>query len=150
MRISIGSDHRGFTVKARLVQQLAQWGHEVMDEGTNDAQSCDYPDFASVVSDKVSRGEAERGILICGTGIGMSIAANKFKGIRAAVCNDEVTAELCRRHNDVNVLCLSGDLIGDRPIENLVEKWLNTPFEGGRHARRLDKVAKLEANGSVR
>ena len=147
MRISVGSDHRGFNVKTRLVQQLVQMGHEVTDEGTSDAQACDYPDFASVVSDKVSSGEAERGILICGTGIGMSITANKFKGVRAATCNDEVMAEICRRHNDANVLCLPGDIIGDRPIQNLVEKWLNTPFEGGRHERRLEKITKIEENG---
>ncbi|MCA9162220.1 MAG: ribose 5-phosphate isomerase B [Planctomycetales bacterium] len=145
MRVSIGSDHRGFNAKARLVQLLTDWGHEVVDEGTVDGQSVDYPDFASRVSGKVSRGDADRGILVCGTGIGMAITANKFPGVRAAVCNDVVTAELCRRHNDVNVLCLSGDMIGDRPVDTLLSTWMDTPFEGGRHARRLEKIRELEA-----
>jgi ribose 5-phosphate isomerase B len=116
-----------------------------VDEGTGSTESVDYPDIASSVSGKVSRGEVDRGILVCGTGIGMSIVANKFPGVRAATCHDEITAEICRRHNDVNVLCLSGDLLGERPIDNLVEIWLKTEFEGGRHARRLKKVEDLEA-----
>jgi ribose 5-phosphate isomerase B len=144
MRVSIGSDHRGFNVKAKLINLLAHLGHEVVDEGTSNTESVDYPDIASVVGSKVSRGEVERGILVCGTGIGMSIAANKFPGVRAATCHDEITAEISRRHNDVNVLCLSGDLLGERPIDNLVKIWLSTQFEGGRHARRLQKIAKLE------
>lgn len=144
MRISIGSDHRGFNVKMKLVNLLTQLGHEVLDEGTNSTESVDYPDIASAVAGKVSRGLVDRGILVCGTGIGMSIAANKFVGVRAAACHDEITADICRRHNDVNVLCLSGDLLGERPIDNLVRIWLQTEFEGGRHARRLQKIAKIE------
>lgn len=144
MRISIGSDHRGFNVKMKLVNLLSQLGHEVLDEGTNSTESVDYPDIASAVAGKVSRGLVDRGILVCGTGIGMSIAANKFVGVRAAACHDEITADICRRHNDVNVLCLSGDLLGERPIDNLVRIWLQTEFEGGRHARRLQKIAKIE------
>ena len=144
MRVSIGNDHRGFHVKAKLVELLRQLGHEVADEGAHDSETIDYPDVAAAVSGKVSRGEADRGILICGTGIGMAITANKFAGVRAAPCHDEVTAEMSRRHNDVNVLCLSGDMLGERRIDRMVEIWLNTEFEGGRHARRLEKIAAIE------
>lgn len=144
MRIAIGSDHRGFHVKAKLMQLLQQWGHEVFDVGTNDGQAVDYPDIAAIVSRKVSSHEIDRGILICGTGIGMAIAANKFAGVRAAPCHDEVTAEMSRRHNDVNVLCLSADLLGERRIDRMVELWLRTEFEGGRHARRVERIAEFE------
>jgi ribose 5-phosphate isomerase B len=145
MRISIGSDHRGVQVKAKLAQLLGQLGHEVIDEGTHsDQEPVDYPDVAAIVSRKVSRGEVDRGMLVCGTGIGMAITANKFPGVRATTCHDEVTAEMCRRHNNVNVLCLSGDMLGERQIDRLVEIWLNTPFDGGRHARRLDKISDVE------
>ena len=149
MRISVGNDHRGLEVKKRLCELLNQLGHEVADEGTLDDQSVDYPDVAAVVAGKVARGEADRGILICGTGIGMSITANKFPGVRAATCNDAVTAEISRRHNDVNVLCLAGDLLGQRNIDRLIEIWLTTQFEGGRHARRLEKISKLECHDSA-
>jgi ribose 5-phosphate isomerase B len=123
---------------------LREAGHEVEDAGTCESQQVDYTDFAEVVSRKVSRGEAERGILICGTGIGMAITANKFPGVRAATAHDVLTAEMCRRHNDVNVLCLSGDMLGERPIDDMISIWINTPFEGGRHARRLDKIRVIE------
>jgi len=144
MRIAIGSDHRGFHVKAKLMQLLQQWGHEVVDDGAFDCQSVDYPDIAAGVSRKVSTREVDRGILICGTGIGMAIAANKFAGVRAAPCHDEVTAEMSRRHNDVNVLCLSADLLGERRIDRMVELWLRTEFEGGRHARRVERIGEFE------
>jgi ribose 5-phosphate isomerase B len=144
MKIAVGSDHRGFALKGRLVQMLREAGHEVEDAGTCESQQVDYTDFAEVVSRKVSRGEAERGILICGTGIGMAITANKFPGVRAATAHDVLTAEMCRRHNDVNVLCLSGDMLGERPIDDMISIWINTPFEGGRHARRLDKIRVIE------
>lgn len=144
MRVFIGSDHRGFQVKSRLVAMLQKSGHDVTDKGTTGTESVDYPDFASDVAGAVSRGEADRGILVCGTGIGMAITANKFPGVRAATCPDEFTAEMSRRHNDVNVLCLSGDMIGERPIDHLLEIWLTTEFEGGRHARRLEKIHNLE------
>lgn len=144
MRVSIGSDHRGVTSKTRLAQVLAQAGHEVSDEGTHDSQSVDYPDIASIVAKKVSHGEADRGILICGTGIGMCITANKFHHVRAATCHDEVTAELSRRHNDTNVLCLSGDALGESLMDRLVKIWMDTPFEAGRHARRVDKIGEIE------
>ena len=149
MRISIGSDHRGFHIKAKLAELLKKLGHEVDDEGTHDSQSVDYPDIAAAVAGKISRGEAERGILICGTGIGMAIAANKLPGVRAAACHDEVTAEMSRRHNDVNVLCLSGDMLGERRMDRMAQIWLETEFDGGRHARRISKISALEARGST-
>jgi ribose 5-phosphate isomerase B len=148
MRIAVGSDHRGFNVKSKLLEVLHRLGHEVDDVGTYSADSCDYPDLAAIVAERVSAGQCERGILICGTGLGMCIAANKFHGIRAAPCHDDLTAELSRRHNDLNVLCLSADLLGERLIDRMVETWLNTPFEGGRHARRLEKIAELEQHKS--
>jgi ribose 5-phosphate isomerase B len=146
MRLALGSDHRGYQIKSKLIALLNADGHETWDFGTQGDQAVDYPDFAVEVASRVSDGRVERGILICGTGIGMAIAANKFSNVRAAACSDEVMAEMCRRHNDVNVLCLPGDLIGDRPIGDLVRIWLATEFEGGRHARRLEKISVLESN----
>jgi len=148
MRIAIGSDHRGFHVKAKLLELAPRLGHAIEDVGTHSAESCDYPDMAAVVAGKVSRGEVDRGILVCGTGIGMCIAANKFPGVRAAPCHDDLTAELSRRHNDLNVLCLSADLLGERLIDRMVEIWLTTPFDGGRHTRRIEKIAGLEKVGA--
>lgn len=148
MKVAIASDHRGYHLKEKVMSLLRAKGHEVVDDGPDNEQSVDYPDFASRVASQVSRGEADRGVLICGTGIGMAITANKFPRIRAAACVDEVTAELSRRHNDSNVLCLSGDLLSSRNTERLVEIWMTTDFEGGRHQRRLDKIIELEkANG---
>lgn len=144
LRISIASDHRGYRIKARLIQALSTAGFEVCDEGTHSDQSVDYPDYARCVATKVSRGEADRGILICGTGIGMAITANKFVGVRAAPCYDEVMVEMSRRHNDVNILCLPGDMIGDRSIDELVIMWLQTEFDGGRHASRVRKIDAIE------
>jgi ribose 5-phosphate isomerase B len=144
MRIAIGSDHRGFHLKEQLVALLRSKGHEVDDEGTCGPDSVDYPDFAALVAKKISQQTADRGILICGTGIGMAIAANKFPGVRAAPCNDEVTAEMSRRHNDLNVLCLSADMLSPRTVDRMVEVWLATPFEGGRHERRVEKIHELE------
>lgn len=144
MRIAIASDHRGIHIKARLIQCLTANGFSVADEGTESENPVDYPDYAKRVARKVSDGEADRGILICGTGIGMSITANKFKGVRAASCYDEVMVEMSRRHNDLNVLCLPGDLIGDRPIDELVLMWLQTEFDGGRHDIRVKKIADIE------
>jgi ribose 5-phosphate isomerase B len=144
MRIAIGSDHRGVLIKSKLVTNLQSAGHLVLDVGSHGEQSVDYPDFAKSVCEKIQCQEVERGILICGTGIGMVITANKFAGVRAANCFDEVTAEISRRHNDVNVLCLPGDLIGNRPIDDLVRIWLSTEFEAGRHERRLTKISEIE------
>ncbi|MFT7642797.1 MAG: ribose 5-phosphate isomerase B [Pirellulaceae bacterium] len=149
MRVSIGSDHRGYHVKEKLIQFLTKLGHEVSDEGTHESKSVDYPEIASKVSRKVSDGSVDRGVLICGTGIGMAITANKFQGVRAATCYDEVTAEMSRRHNDVNVLCLSGDMLGERRIDRMVQIWMDTEFEGGRHARRIESIAEIEAAGGA-
>ena len=144
MKISIGSDHRGYRIKSKLINAIRELGHEVEDFGTHNEQSVDYPDFAQDVCQAVTQGQSDRGILICGTGLGMTIAANKFPGIRAANCHDEVMAEMGRRHNDINVLCLPGDLIGDRPVDGLMKVWLNTDFEEGRHSRRIEKIQTFE------
>jgi ribose 5-phosphate isomerase B len=144
MRFAIGSDHRGYHLKEQIIAMLRTKGHEVDDEGATGSESVDYPDFAALVAKKVSQGTVERGILICGTGIGMAIAANKFPGVRAAPCSDEVTAEISRRHNNLNVLCLSADMLSPRTVERMVEVWITTPFEGGRHERRVEKIHLLE------
>jgi ribose 5-phosphate isomerase B len=144
MRIAIGSDHRGVQVKAKLILMFENLGHQVVDHGTHDNTSVDYPDIAALVAGEVSRGAAERGILICGTGIGMAISANKFPHVRAATVHDEFEAEMCRRHNNVNVLCLSADLLGERNLDGMLNVWLTTEFEGGRHARRLEKISLFE------
>jgi len=144
MRIAVGSDHRGTVMREKILKLLEKLGHETVDKGTHSRDSVDYPDIAAAVAESVSRNEVERGILICGTGLGMCIAANKFPGVRAAPCHDDLTAELSRRHNDLNVLCLSGDILGERLVDRLVEIWLKTPFEGGRHARRVAKIAQFE------
>jgi ribose 5-phosphate isomerase B len=144
MRIALGSDHRGYETKSRIAERLNRGGHEVIDHGTSGEESVDYPDFAAAVAHSVAGGEADRGILVCGTGLGMCIAANKIAGVRAAPCHDALTAELSRRHNDANVLCLSSDMLGDRVIGHMVDIWLATEFEGGRHARRIEKIKELE------
>jgi ribose 5-phosphate isomerase B len=144
MHIAVGTDHRGFDIRAKLVELLRRQGHEVIDVGTFSPDAVDYPDVAADVAHRVSSGEVERGILVCGTGLGMCIAANKVQGVRAAPCHDDITAEMSRRHNDANVLCLSADLLGERLIDRMIEIWLTTPFEGGRHARRVEKIMALE------
>jgi ribose 5-phosphate isomerase B len=146
MRIALGCDHRGFAVKKRLLGTLAKLGHEVRDVGvaTGDG-ACDYPDFAIPVSEAVAKGEADRGILVCGTGFGMCIAANKVNGIRAVSCRDPIEAEMSRRHNDANVLCMSADFLGQEMIDRMIQVWLNTDFEGGRHQRRVEKISSYEA-----
>ena len=144
MKIAVGNDHRGVAVKHRLVGLLKELGHEVADMGAGGLASADYPDFALAVAESVSAGTHDRGILICGTGHGMCIAANKVAGVRAANCRDVIDAELSRRHNDANVMCLSADLIGEEQVEKMVRTWLTTDFEGGRHARRTEKIAAYE------
>ena len=144
MKIAIGTDHRGFEIRAKVVELVRQLGHDVLDVGTFSPDAVDYPDIAADVAHKVSQHEVDRGILVCGTGLGMCIAANKVRGVRAAPCHDDITAEMSRRHNDSNVLCLSADLLGERLIDRMIEIWLTTPFEGGRHARRIDKISELE------
>ena len=148
MRIAVGSDHRGVELRAKLIDYLRKLGQEIVDVGTHSKKEVDYPDVAALVARKVSNREADRGILVCGTGVGMSIVANKFPGVRAAPCHDHITAEMSRRHNDLNVLCLSGDLLGEKLADHLVEIWLKTPFEGGRHARRNVKIEALEASNN--
>lgn len=145
MIIAVGSDHRGFATKTRLMSLLSEFGHTGLDCGPDSGESVDYPDFAAKVARAVSTKQAERGILICGTGIGMCIAANKFPGVRACTCHDEMTARLSRQHNDTNILCLSADLLSERVMNRLIEIWLSTDFESGRHARRIEKITLLEA-----
>ncbi len=147
MNIAISCDHRGFQAKESLRTYLESKGIHVQDFGCKDANSCDYPDSAIPAAQAVARAECDRGILMCGTGIGMSITANKVHGIRAALCHDELTAELSRRHNDANVLCLPADLIGQALIRRVVDVWLKTEFEAGRHERRIAKIAEFEHNG---
>jgi ribose 5-phosphate isomerase B len=145
MKIALGSDHRGFLIKQRIASLLQHLGHEVRDVGTTSADcSVDYPDFAFNVAQAVANGDADRGILVCGSGIGMCIAANKVPGVRAALCHDNITAEMSRRHNDANVLCLAADLLGEQLINHMIKLWLDTPFEGGRHQRRVEKICRFE------
>ncbi len=147
MRIALSSDHRGYRAKESIKEYLIAQGHSITDFGCGSPASCDYPDTAAPGALSVSSGDNERGIFFCGTGIGMSITANKVRGIRAALCHDELTAELSRRHNDANVLCLPADLAGEELIRRVVDVWLQTEYEGGRHARRLKKIADFESNG---
>ncbi|KPK46511.1 MAG: ribose 5-phosphate isomerase [Dehalococcoidia bacterium SM23_28_2] len=144
MRIAIGNDHRGFALKETLKELLGALGHEWVDFGCQGEEPVDYPDIARPLAEAVAAGEYERGILICGNGIGMSIAANKVKGIRAALCDDIFAARLARRHNDANVLCMGAWRIGVGLAEEIVRVFLSEDFDGGRHARRLDKVRSME------
>jgi ribose 5-phosphate isomerase B len=144
MRIAVGSDHRGAELRSKLIDFLRQLDQVVVDATEDSSDFDDYPDVAEAVARKVGNQEVDRGILICGTGLGMCIVANKIPGVRAAPCFDDLSAELSRRHNDLNVLCLSGDMIAEKLADRIVEIWLKTPFEGGRHARRLTKIASLE------
>jgi ribose 5-phosphate isomerase B len=143
MTIAIGSDHNGVALKEALLQGVLQ-GHVVRDFGVFTSDSVDYPDIAFAVAQAVASGEYERGILICGTGIGMAIAANKVKGIRAAPCSDVYSAKMSRRDNDANILCLGGRVVGPGLAAEIVTVWLNEPFAGGRHARRLEKIRAKE------
>lgn len=145
MKIAVGSDHRGHASKERVVVLLQEMGHEPLDVGCNSTNSCDYPDMGYAGAKAVADGRAELAILLCGSGIGMSIAANKLKGIRAALCHDQLSAELSRRHNNANVLCLASDALGEELIRRIVTSWLNTDFESnGRHQRRVDKIGMIE------
>ncbi|RMG36309.1 MAG: ribose 5-phosphate isomerase B [Planctomycetota bacterium] len=144
MKVAIASDHRGYEIKQRVVELVRQLGHEPIDMGPFSPESVDYPEFGAKVARSVSNGEVDRGILICGTGLGMCIVANKFPGVRAVSCHDELTAAMSRRHNDANVLCLSADLVGEQLLQRMIETWLTTEFEGGRHARRVREIAELE------
>jgi len=147
VKIALSSDHRGFRAKEQVKLYLKEVGHEVVDFGCDSQASCDYPDVCLAGAKSVAAGETERGIFFCGTGIGMSMTANKVRGIRAALCHDELTAEMARRHNNANVLCLPADLVGDALMRRVVDVWLKSEYEGGRHERRLKKIADYERNG---
>ncbi len=140
MKYFIGTDHAGFEVKPFVIDYLQKKGIEVEDLGTYSTDSVDYPDFAHKVAEAVKNNPGTMGILICGSGIGMSLAANKHKGIRAALCHDHYTASMARRHNDANVLCFGARIVGLGEIESILEGWLNSEFEGGRHKRRVEKI----------
>jgi len=144
MKIAVASDHRGFEAKQQIKSIISQMGYECIDFGTTDSTPVDYPDIAYLAAVAVSKKEIDKAILICATGIGMSIAANKIKEIRAALCHDELSAQISRDHNDANVLCLSGDQIGTVLLRRIVEVWLKTEFSGGRHQRRVMKITAIE------
>lgn len=142
--VSIGSDHAGFDMKEIIKKNLKLNGIEFKDLGTYNKESVDYPLFAQSVSISVASGESEKGILVCGTGIGVSIVANKVKSIRAALCNSEIEAELARKHNNANVLCLGGRMISDELALKIIDTFLKTEFEGGRHEKRVEQISKIE------
>ena len=146
LSIAVGSDHHGIPLRIKLVEFLRQAGHTVVEVGPpiDASQPTDYPDIATEVAQSISTGKMNRGILICGTGIGMCITANKFAGIRAAPVIDELSAEFCRRHNDLNVLCIGDKMLSEEAILQIVHIWLVTPFDGGRHERRLNKIHTIE------
>lgn len=144
MKIALAADHRGVSSARQVADRLRSQNHEVVLVGSMSGEMCDYPDPAYLAGQLIRKGEVERGILLCGSGIGMCIAANKVKGVRAALVHDELTAEMSRSHNDANVLCLSADLLGQRLIEKIVDIWLSTAFLGGRHDRRVKKIAAIE------
>ncbi len=146
MRIWIGGDHAGFELKERVKTLLEQRQHQVTDMGTSSGESVDYPDYAAAVAQAVSSGEADRGVLVCGTGIGMSIAANKFANVRAALCHDVETARLSRQHNDANVLAIGSRVLDPELALAIVQEWMTTTFDGGRHSHRLRKIAALEGD----
>jgi ribose 5-phosphate isomerase B len=143
-KVAVGSDHAGYEAKERAKQVLASLGAQVLDEGTTSNESVDYPDFGAAVGRAVARGEAERGVLICGSGIGISIAANKIPGVRAAVCWNEETARLARRHNDANVLCIGARFVDPDLAARMIRAFVETGFDGGRHQQRVDKLSKLD------
>ncbi|MHC4478498.1 MAG: ribose 5-phosphate isomerase B [Planctomycetota bacterium] len=144
MKIAVGSDHRGFEAKQQIKAIVTQLGHECIDVGTTNSHPVDYPDPAYSAATAVAKEQADMAILTCATGIGMSIAANKIVGIRAAICHDELNARISRDHNDANVLCIPGDQVNETLLRKIVEVWLDTEFSGGRHKRRVDKIAAIE------
>jgi ribose 5-phosphate isomerase B len=144
MKIAIGSDHAGVELKKELLQLLKDMGADALDVGTNTSESVDYPDFGDKVSAAVSAGEVDRGVLICGTGIGMSIVANKFRNVRAALCAEPFSARMSRLHNDSNVLVIGGRVTGVELAKDIARVWMETPFEGGRHENRLKKITLIE------
>ncbi|MBI2956616.1 MAG: ribose 5-phosphate isomerase B [Acidobacteria bacterium] len=143
-RIALAADHAGYQVKERIKETLQQEGFEVIDFGTHTAESVDYPDYAKLVAQSVSQAESDRGVLVCGTGLGMAITANKFRGIRAATCNDAYTARMAAEHTDANVLCVGARVVDADHAVAIVREWLKGKFGGGRHQRRIDKIAEIE------
>ena len=144
MRVAIGSDHAGFAMKRHLVGRLAEWGHHVIDLGTDGEEAVDYPVYCAAVARAVVRGDADRGIVLGGSGQGEQLAANAVHGARAALCNDLYTARMSRLHNDANVLSMGGRVVGTGLADEIVQLWLATPFEGGRHERRVAQIADIE------
>ncbi len=144
MKIGIGNDHSSVEMKQQIKEFIEQMGHEVVDFGTNSTESCDYPVYGEKVAEAVVAGEVERGIVICGTGIGISLAANKVKGIRCVVCSEPYSARLSRQHNNSNMLAFGARVIGIEMAKMIVTEWLNTEFEGGRHQRRIDMLTAIE------
>ena len=145
MRVAIGSDHAGYRLKTHLIASLEKLGHEVDDHGTDSEESVDYPDICAGVGRAVAQGEADRGIVLGGSGQGEQLAANKVRGVRAALCNDLYTARLSREHNDANVLAMGGRIVGTGLADEILALWLATDFEGGRHAKRVDQISAIEA-----
>ena len=145
MNISIACDHGAYALKERLKARLLEQGHHVADCGAHSAESCDYPDFAAAAARLVADGSCARGVVLCTTGIGMSIAANKVRGVRCALCHEPLSAEMTRRHNDANVLAMGAGVTGGNLAERILDVFLSTDFEGGRHQRRVDKVMEIEA-----
>ena len=144
MKIALGSDHGGYALKCDIIQLLEKLGHEYKDFGCYSTESCDYPDFGRAAAEAVASGACDRGIVICTTGIGISIAANKVKGIRCALCSEPLSAEMTRRHNDANMLAMGAGIVGKNLAENIVDTFLNTQFEGGRHERRVNALMAIE------
>jgi ribose 5-phosphate isomerase B len=148
MRIAIGADHAGFRLKQHVVGYLQRLGHEVDDRGTHSEESVDYPGICADVGREVAAGRADRGIVLGGSGQGEQIAANKVQGVRAALCNDLYTARMSREHNDANVLSMGGRIVGTGLADEIVKLWLETPFEGGRHQRRIQQITDIENGGT--
>ncbi len=147
MKISMGCDHGGYRLKEHIKAYLTAQGHEILDCGCNSLDSCDYPEFGAAAARAVADGSCERGIVICTTGIGISITANKVKGIRCALCSEPLSAEMTRKHNNANVLAMGAGMTGPNMAERIVDTFLSTEFEGGRHQRRVDGIAAVEAEG---
>ena len=144
MKIAIGNDHVAVAMKRHIVKYLEEQGHELMNFGTDSTERCDYPVYGKKVADAVASGACERGILICGTGIGISLAANKVKGIRAAVCSEAYSARLTRQHNDANIIAFGARVVGEATAEMIVDEFINTEYEGGRHQQRIDMITAIE------
>ncbi len=146
MKIAIGNDHAGPAIKGEIIKHLEDIGHTVIDVGTNSTDSCDYADYGVMVAKKIVSNEADCGVLICGTGVGISIAANKVKGIRAAVCSEPTTARLVKQHNNANIIAFGARIVGIEAAKDILDAYLEAEFEGGRHQRRIDKITELEQN----